>query len=54
MKSGPVRTRSFLLADGLGEHRLSDTTATENTQEPRLITETGIDRRIADIIEPVL
>ena len=37
MKSGPVRTRSFLLADGLGEYRLSDTTATENTQEPRLI-----------------
>ena len=33
---------------------MSDTTATENTQEPRLITETGIDRRIADIIEPVL
>jgi ribosome maturation factor RimP len=29
-------------------------TATENTMEPRLVTETGIDRRVADIIEPVL
>jgi ribosome maturation factor RimP len=26
----------------------------ENAQEPRLITETGIDQRIAEIIEPVL
>ena len=33
---------------------MSDTTTAENTQEPRLVTETGIDRRIADIIEPVL
>ncbi len=30
-----------------------DTNA-ENEQEPRLITETGLDRRLADIIEPVL
>ena len=29
-------------------------TATENTMEPRLVTETGTDRRVADIIEPVL
>lgn len=34
-------------------HRLSNATA-ENTNEPRLITETGLDRRVADIIEPVL
>ncbi|KQY13144.1 ribosome maturation factor RimP [Rhizobium sp. Root482] len=33
---------------------MSDMTATENTMEPRLVTETGIDRRVADIIEPVL
>lgn len=33
---------------------MSDTTTAENTNEPRLITETGLDRRIADIIEPVL
>ncbi len=33
---------------------MSDTTTAEQTQEPRLITETGLDRRIADIIEPVL
>ncbi len=33
---------------------MSDTTTAENTQEPRLITETGLDRRVADIIEPVL
>ena len=31
-----------------------DTTTAENANEPRLITETGLDRRIADIIEPVL
>jgi ribosome maturation factor RimP len=37
-----------------GRQRLSDTTTAEQTQEPRLITETGLDRRIADIIEPVL
>ena len=33
---------------------MSDTTTAEQAQEPRLITETGLDRRIADIIEPVL
>lgn len=33
---------------------MSDTATAENTQEPRLVTETGIDRRIADIIETVL
>jgi ribosome maturation factor RimP len=33
---------------------LSDTTTAENANEPRLITETGLDRRVADIIEPVL
>jgi ribosome maturation factor RimP len=35
-------------------HRLSDTTNADNTPEPRLITETGLDQRLADIIEPVL
>lgn len=54
MKSGPVRTRSFLLPTLWETYRLSDTTATENAPEPRLITETGIDRRVADIIEPVI
>jgi ribosome maturation factor RimP len=33
---------------------LSDTTTAENANEPRLITETGLDQRVADIIEPVL
>jgi ribosome maturation factor RimP len=33
---------------------LSDTTTAENANEPRLVTETGLDRRIADIVEPVL
>jgi ribosome maturation factor RimP len=38
----------------LGAHRLSDTTKADNELEPRLITETGLDQRLADIIEPVL
>ncbi|MBP1871292.1 ribosome maturation factor RimP [Ensifer adhaerens] len=33
---------------------MSDPTTAENELEPRLITETGLDQRIADIIEPVL
>jgi len=33
---------------------LSDQTNVENELEPRLITETGLDQRLADIIEPVL
>ncbi|HEV7307733.1 ribosome maturation factor RimP [Ensifer sp.] len=33
---------------------MSDTTTAENANEPRLITETGLDQRVADIIEPVL
>jgi ribosome maturation factor RimP len=33
---------------------LSDQTIAENELEPRLITETGLDQRLADIIEPVL
>jgi len=33
---------------------LSDTTTAENAHEPRLITETGLDQRVADIIEPVI
>jgi len=33
---------------------LSDQTNVENEFEPRLITETGLDQRLADIIEPVL
>ncbi|MEZ0002675.1 ribosome maturation factor RimP [Sinorhizobium fredii] len=33
---------------------MSDPTAAEIANEPRLITETGLDRRVADIIEPVL
>jgi ribosome maturation factor RimP len=37
-----------------GEHRLSDIETAEIPQEPRLITETGVERRVADIIEPVL
>lgn len=37
-----------------GEHRLSDIETAETPQEPRLITETGVERRVADIIEPVL
>jgi len=33
---------------------LSDMTNADNELEPRLITETGLDQRLADIIEPVL
>ena len=33
---------------------MSDQTTAENELEPRLITETGLDQRLADIIEPVL
>jgi ribosome maturation factor RimP len=33
---------------------LSDPTNADNELEPRLITETGLDQRLADIIEPVL
>ena len=33
---------------------MSDQTNVENQLEPRLITETGLDQRLADIIEPVL
>ncbi|MBN9033519.1 MAG: ribosome maturation factor RimP [Rhizobiales bacterium] len=58
MKSGPCRTRSFLLprsclSEFSGRDRLADIQA-EDANEPRLIVETGVDRRIADIIEPVI
>ncbi|PKA43925.1 ribosome maturation factor RimP [Rhizobium sullae] len=33
---------------------MSDPTNADNELEPRLITETGLDQRLADIIEPVL
>ncbi|APG89553.1 ribosome maturation factor RimP [Sinorhizobium americanum] len=33
---------------------MSEQTTAETANEPRLVTETGLDRRIADIIEPVL
>ncbi|MDM9626834.1 ribosome maturation factor RimP [Rhizobium sp. S152] len=33
---------------------MSDTTNADNELEPRLITETGLDQRLADIVEPVL
>lgn len=33
---------------------MNETTHSEGVQEPRLITETGIDQRLAEIIEPVL
>lgn len=33
---------------------MSEPTNAENGNEPRLIVETGLDRRIADIVEPVL
>ncbi|MBX5136349.1 ribosome maturation factor RimP [Rhizobium lentis] len=33
---------------------MSDMTNADNELEPRLITETGLDQRLADIIEPVL
>ncbi|MBB3917020.1 ribosome maturation factor RimP [Rhizobium fabae] len=33
---------------------MSDLTNADNEHEPRLITETGVDQRLADIIEPVL
>jgi ribosome maturation factor RimP len=37
-----------------GAHRLSDLTNAEDTNEPRLIVETGLDQRVAAIIEPVI
>src|ERR1700754_3368014 len=37
-----------------GAHRLSDLTNANDINEPRLITETGLDQRLAAIIEPVL
>ncbi|GMB82834.1 ribosome maturation factor RimP [Shinella zoogloeoides] len=33
---------------------MTDTTQTETTAEPRLVVETGLDRRVADIIEPTI
>lgn len=33
---------------------MSEETTAENVVEPRLVTETGLDQRIADIVEPVL
>lgn len=58
MKSGSARSRSFLLPAGgeetsltLGKTALSDT---EFAPEARLITETGLDLRIAQMIEPLL
>lgn len=33
---------------------MSEPTNAENGNEPRLIVETGLDRRVADIVEPVL
>ncbi len=33
---------------------MSDPTNADNQLEPRLITETGLDQRLADIVEPVL
>jgi ribosome maturation factor RimP len=61
MKSGPDRTRSFLLGGrfnpnpgkaGFGNDAGELMPQTEH--EPRLIIETGLDLRIAEIIEPVL
>jgi ribosome maturation factor RimP len=37
-----------------GACRLSDPTHSEDANEPRLITETGLDQRLAAIVEPVL
>lgn len=33
---------------------MSDKTTADHANEPRLIVETGLDRRVADIVEPVL
>lgn len=33
---------------------MPDTTHTESLNEPRLIVETGLDRRVADIVEPAI
>lgn len=68
MKSGTSGTRSFLLprsggaperswrspAIVNGGHRLSQTTSADNAPETRLITETGLDARIAAIVEPLI
>jgi ribosome maturation factor RimP len=55
-----ARTRSFLLPRSSEMHEIARSAplvgSDERRQqlEPRLITETGLDQRIADIIEPVL
>jgi len=59
MKSGASRTRSFLFGAGGGRGRreqlLTDLTQmADKAREERLIVETGIDKKIADMIEPVL
>jgi ribosome maturation factor RimP len=61
MKSGPVRTRSFLLPDGrpIGDAaRVSDenqtVAATPDAVDDRLIRETGMEARVASIIIPMM
>ncbi|MBW8637936.1 ribosome maturation factor RimP [Hoeflea sp. WL0058] len=55
-KSGPHRTRSFCLSGSVGESRLNEQTKPldNESEEPRLVTETGVEARIAAIVEPVL
>ncbi len=60
MKSGAARLRSFSLGEPEttgqepGENQRPEGQMADTAQESRLITETGIDQRIAEIIEPVL
>jgi ribosome maturation factor RimP len=54
-KSGSTRSRSFLLpADNLVENDRASMTATASEGDDRIIRESGIDARIALIVQPVL
>lgn len=59
MKGGAARTRSFLLGGQARSIIAGTATAPkdqmqDNAKEPRLIVETGLDLRVAEIIEPTL
>ncbi|ACM24933.1 conserved hypothetical protein [Rhizobium rhizogenes K84] len=59
MKSGPQGPALFYYLDlpiaaPCRSERLSEVTNADNINEPRLIVETGLDQRIAAIIEPVI
>jgi len=57
MKSGAARTRSFLFGAAKGRRKPDGTdlrNMADKAREERLIIETGVEKRIADMIDPVL